>query len=124
MIADQFGAPTSAELIGDVTAQALHRLHTDPAQAQRASGLYHLTAQGRTTWHGYAQYVIAQAQARGLPLRCTADQVAAIPTSDYPLPAPRPANSRLDCGKLQTTFDLTLPPWQTQVQRLIDELPL
>ncbi|WP_286729514.1 sugar nucleotide-binding protein [Thiomonas sp. 13-64-67] len=48
----------------------------------------------------------------------------AITTADYPLPAPRPVNSRLDCSKLQTTFDLFLPPWQTQVQRLIDELPL
>ena len=123
VIADQFGAPTSAELIADVTALALHRLHTDPALAERAGGLYHLTAQGSTTWHGYAQYVIAQAHARGLPLRCTADQIQAITTADYPLPAPRPANSRLDASKLQTTFGLHLPPWHTQVQRLIGELP-
>lgn len=124
VIADQFGAPISAELIADTTAIMLHRLRTDPALAQRASGLYHLTAQGSTSWHGYAQFVIARAAARGLPLRCTPEQVQAITTADYPLPAPRPANSRLDCSKLQTTFDLFLPPWQTQVQRLIDELPL
>ena len=124
VIADQFGAPTSAELIADATALMLHRLRTDAALAAQASGLYHLTAQGSTSWHGYAQFVLTQAAARGRALRCPPEQVQAIPTADYPLPAPRPANSRLDCGKLQTTFDLTLPPWQTQVQRLIDELPL
>ncbi|MDY0329452.1 MAG: dTDP-4-dehydrorhamnose reductase [Thiomonas sp.] len=124
VIADQFGAPTSAELIADATALLLHRLRTDPALAQRASGLYHLTAQGSTSWHGYAQFVIAAALARGMTLRCAPNAVQAIGTADYPLPAPRPANSRLDCSKLQTTFDLYLPPWQTQVQRLIDELPL
>jgi dTDP-4-dehydrorhamnose reductase len=124
VIADQFGAPTSAELLADTTALMLHRLRADPALAQRASGLYHLTAQGSTSWHGYAQFVIAAAAARGLPLRCASEQVQAITTADYPLPAPRPANSRLDSTKLQTTFGLFLPPWQTQVQRLIDELPL
>lgn len=122
VIADQFGAPTSAELIADVTALLLHRLRTDAQLAGRASGIYHLTAQGSTSWHGYAQFVIAQAAARGMALRCTPDAVQAITTADYPLPAPRPANSRLACAKLQTTFTLHLPPWQTQVQRLIDEL--
>jgi len=122
VIADQFGAPTSAELIADVTALLLHRLRTDAQLAARASGIYHLTAQGSTSWHGYAQFVIAQAAARGMALRCAPDAVQAITTADYPLPAPRPANSRLDCAKLQTTFALHLPPWQTQVRRLIDEL--
>ena len=123
VVADQIGAPTSAELIADVSAHLLQRLRTDAALAQQASGIYHLTAQGHTSWHGYAQYVIAQALARGRALRCAPEAVQAIATADYPLPAPRPANSRLDCGKLQSTFGLTLPPWQTQVQRLIDELP-
>ncbi|MEW6561325.1 MAG: dTDP-4-dehydrorhamnose reductase [Pseudomonadota bacterium] len=123
VVADQIGAPTSAELIADTTALMLHLLRSDAALAQRASGLYHLTAQGSTSWHGYAQFVLAQAAARGMALRCTPDAVQPIATADYPLPAPRPANSRLACGKLQTTFGLTLPPWQTQVQRLIDELP-
>ena len=126
VIADQFGAPTSAELIADVTALALHRVlfgSADPARSDKLSGLYHLTASGSTSWYGYAQCVIAQAAARGLPLRSRAEQVQAIGTQDYPLPAPRPANSRLDCAKLQSTFSLCLPPWQTQVQRLIDELP-
>ncbi|MCE1162933.1 MAG: dTDP-4-dehydrorhamnose reductase [Thiomonas sp.] len=123
VVADQIGAPTSAELIADTTALMLHRLQSDAALAQRASGLYHLTAQGSTSWHGYAQFVIHQALERGLVLRCAPGAVQPTATADYPLPAPRPANSRLDCGKLQSTFGLTLPPWPIQVQRLIDELP-
>lgn len=124
VVADQIGAPTSAELIADVTALMLARLRRDEDLADRASGLYHLTAQGSTSWHGYAQFVLAAATARGMALRCAPSAVQAIATADYPLPAPRPANSRLDCGKLQTTFDLVLPPWQVQVQRMIDELSL
>ena len=122
VVADQFGAPTSAELIADVSAHALHHALHAPGGTS-CSGLYHLSAQGSTSWHGYAQHVLAQAAARGMALRCTPDAVQPIATADYPLPAPRPANSRLDCSKLQTTFGLHLPPWQTQVQRLIDELP-
>jgi dTDP-4-dehydrorhamnose reductase len=122
VIADQFGAPTSAELLADVTALLLHRLRTDPTLAQQASGLYHLTAQGSTSWHGYAQFVIAAAKARGLPLRCAPEQVQAITTADYPLPAPRPANSRLDCSKLQTTFGIALPAWSLQIQRMLAEV--
>lgn len=121
VVADQFGAPTSAELIADVSAHVLQRLRHDPAP-ERLAGLYHLSAQGATSWHGYAQFVIECALDKGWALRCTPENIEAIPTADYSLPAPRPANSRLDCGKLQTTFELHLPPWQTQVQRLIDEL--
>lgn len=121
VVADQVGAPTSAELIADGTAQALHRVLYTP-QGNTCSGLYHLTAQGSTSWHGYAQYVIAQAIERGMALRCTPDKVQPIATTDYPLPALRPANSRLDCSKLQNTFDLVLPDWRIQVQRMIQEI--
>lgn len=121
VVADQIGAPTSAELIADVTAQALHRvLHTP--QGKACNGLYHLTAQGSTSWHGYAQYVIAQAIECGMALRCTPEMVQPIATADYPLPALRPANSRLNCSKLQSIFDLVLPDWRIQVQRMIQEI--
>lgn len=124
VVADQHGAPTSAELLADVSALLLHRLQLDAGLAARVSGIYHLSAQGSTTWHGYTQYVLARAAARGMALRCPPEAVQPIATADYPLPAPRPANSRLDCSKLQTTFNLVLPPWQVQVRRLIDELSL
>ena len=123
VVADQTGAPTSAELIADVTALALHRMQTDATFAAQASGLYHLAATGSTTWHGYARFVIQHALALGMTLRCAPDQVQPIATADYPLPAPRPANSRLDCGKLQSVLGVHLPQWETQVARMLAELP-
>ena len=125
VVADQFGAPTSAELIADVTALALHRVQTDASFATAIgtwSGLYHLTACCSTSWHGYAQFVLQQAAAHGVALRCGAEAVEPIATADYPLPAPRPANSRLDCGRLQAALGLALPHWQIQVRRMLAEV--
>ncbi|MDE1952206.1 MAG: dTDP-4-dehydrorhamnose reductase [Betaproteobacteria bacterium] len=125
VVADQFGAPTSAELIADVTALALHRVQTDASFATAIgtwSGLYHLTACCSTSWHGYAQFVLQQAAAHGVALRCGAEAVEPIATADYPLPAPRPANSRLDCDRLQAALGLALPHWQIQVRRMLAEV--
>ena len=118
VINDQFGAPTSAELLADVTAHALRQLQTRPELA----GLYHCIASGETTWHGYAKFVLAQAQALGLPLKAGPAQVASTPTSSYPTPAKRPLNSRLDTGKLQAAFGLALPHWQAGVARMLTEI--
>ena len=118
VIADQIGAPTSAELLADVTAHALRAALHNP----QLSGLYHCVAAGETSWHGYASYVLAQARALGWPIKVAPDAVAAIPTSSYPTPAQRPLNSRLDTQKLQTAFGLTLPHWQVQVQRMLQEI--
>jgi dTDP-4-dehydrorhamnose reductase len=122
VVADQIGSPTSAELIADLTALILHRVLTDPS-ALSLDGLYHLTAAGHTSWHGYARHVLTQAKKLGWPLRCPPDAVQPIKTEDYPLPAKRPANSRLDTSKLRAAFDLTLPDWTVQVDRMLDELP-
>ena len=121
VIADQIGAPTSAELLADVTA---HMIRTVVGQAQGPSlaGLYHCVADGETSWHGYASYVFEQARALGWALTVGPDAVAAIPTSSYPTPARRPLNSRLDTRKLQATFGLRLPPWQHGVQRMLQEI--
>lgn len=122
VVADQIGAPTSAELIADVTAQCLGRIIHEPALAAQASGIYHLVAGGETSWHGYAQFVIGTAGQLGLPLKASVEQVLPISASEYPVPAPRPANSRLNTEKLRSTFGLLLPPWQTHVTRLLHEL--
>lgn len=122
VIADQFGAPTSAELIADVTALILQRLTWDTELRQRASGTYHLVASGETSWHSYAQFVISEAIRLGAVLRATPDRIVPIATSEYPLPAKRPANSRLANGKLQRTFNMVLPAWEFHVQRMIREL--
>ena len=75
-------------------------------------GIYHLTAGGHTSWHGYAVHVIEQARARGLPIRVAPTAIAAVPTSAFPTPARRPGNSRLDTRKLQHSFGLRLPAWR------------
>ncbi|SST07311.1 dTDP-4-dehydrorhamnose reductase (dTDP-4-keto-L-rhamnose reductase) (dTDP-6-deoxy-L-mannose dehydrogenase) (dTDP-L-rhamnose synthetase) [Acinetobacter baumannii] len=122
VVADQFGAPTSAELIADVTAQALQRLCWDVELAARASGTYHLVASGETSWHLYARFVIEQALERGWELQATPQRVLPIATEDYPVPAKRPANSRLDNRKLQQVFGLVLPDWRYHAGRMIQEL--
>ena len=118
VINDQFGAPTSAELLADVTAHALRAAMARPALA----GLYHCVASGETSWHGYASYVLEQAQLLGWALKAGPAQVAEVPTSHYPTPARRPLNSRLDTTRLQQTLGLQLPHWQVQVLRMIQEI--
>jgi len=115
VIDDQYGAPTGAELLADVTAHAIREALRDPGKA----GLYHLVAAGETTWNGYARYVLEQARAAGVDLKATA--VDAVPTSAFPTPARRPHNSRLATEKLQRTFGLTLPHWQAGVARMLSE---
>jgi dTDP-4-dehydrorhamnose reductase len=84
--------------------------------------LFHLSNAGRTTWHGYAQYVLAQAARMGWSLKVQAEQVKAIATSDYPLPAARPANSLLDTRLAQQKLGLTVPTWQTGVDEVLAAL--
>lgn len=116
VINDQFGAPTGAELLADVTAHALRHLLQQPTDA----GLYHLAASGETTWHEYAQEVLASARAAGVAL--TAETADAVPTSAFVTPARRPHNSRLNTQKIQQTFGLKLPPWQQGVTRMLAEV--
>ena len=118
VIDDQVGAPTGAELLADVTALALRAVQARPELA----GLYHLVAGGETSWYGYARYVIDFARNAGVPIRVAADAIAPIPTDAYPLPAKRPHNSRLDTRKLRDAFGLTLPAWQSGVERMLVEL--
>jgi len=118
VIDDQFGAPTGAELLADVTAHAVRDTLRDPAKA----GLYHLVADGVTTWNGYARFVLAQAQAAGVELKAGPQAVAPVPTSAFPTPASRPSNSRLDTSLLHKTFGLHLPPWQDGVARMLREV--
>lgn len=118
VIDDQWGAPTGADLLADVTAHALRQLQQRPEDA----GLYHLVAGGETNWHLYAKYVLAQAQQASSAIKMKATEVAPVPTSAFPTPATRPHNSRLDTSKLQSTFGLTLPHWQQGVARMLTEI--
>ena len=118
VINDQFGAPTGADLLADVSAHAIRQLLHG---AQRV-GLYHLAAGGETSWHGYAKHVLAQSVRMQQSIKIIAKDVDAIPTSAYPTPARRPLNSRLHTQKLQTTFGLALPAWQQGVDRMLSEV--
>lgn len=117
VIDDQYGAPTGAELLADVTA---HVIQATLARPDRA-GLYHLVAGGETNWHEYARFVLQQAEAASVPLKASSSDVDAVPTSAFPTPARRPQNSRLDTRKLQKAFGLTLPHWQQGVARMLQE---
>lgn len=118
VIDDQIGAPTGADLIADLTAQALPRLQAQPA----LGGTYHLVAGGETSWHGYARLVIDLAARQGRALKVQADAIRPIPTSAYPTPARRPLNSRLSTQAFRDAFGLHIPRWETGVQRLIAEI--
>jgi dTDP-4-dehydrorhamnose reductase len=104
VVGDQVGAPTWTRHLADVAALTL-------ARKEIPDGLYHLAAAGETSWHGYAEAIFAEAQRSGLMEKSPV--VHRIASADYPLPAPRPANSRLDCTKFQRDFGLALPDWRT-----------
>lgn len=118
VIDDQFGTPTGADLLADVTAHAIRTVRQRP----ELSGLYHLAAAGETTWCRYARFVLEQAQAAGVDLKVTPAMVGAITTDAYPTPAKRPNNSRLNTQKLQNAFVLRLPEWQAGVARMLTEI--
>jgi dTDP-4-dehydrorhamnose reductase len=118
VIDDQFGAPTGADLLADVTAHAIRQVLQRPQDA----GLYHLVASGETTWNGYAKYVLGQAKQALPAINIKAVEVAAVATSAFPTPARRPHNSRLDTSRLQATFGLSLPDWQLGVARMLTEI--
>lgn len=121
VVADQTGAPTSAALVADITAQIAGRWMREDRDAF-AYGLYHLAASGETTWHGYARHVIGRALAAGRALKTTPEAIRPIATADYPTPARRPANSRLDCTRLARAFGLVLPPWQNGIDHLLQQI--
>ncbi|WP_323140475.1 dTDP-4-dehydrorhamnose reductase [Massilia phyllosphaerae] len=120
VVADQFGAPTSAALLADLTAHLVR-------QHQRSSevfpyGTYHVVAGGHTSWCDYAKFVIGEALAAGKPLKATPEAVAPLATADYLTPAKRPANSRLDTSRFRETFGLHLPHWQEGVRQVLQQI--
>jgi dTDP-4-dehydrorhamnose reductase len=118
VINDQFGAPTGADLLADVTAHCLQQARQHP----EVTGLYHLAASGVTNWFDYASLVIELARENGVNIKVASESIKAISASAYPMPAPRPANSRLATQRLQTTFNLKLPQWQNGVIRMLTEI--
>lgn len=118
VISDQFGAPTGADLIADVTAHALKRCFL----SDDLDGLYHLAPKGETSWFEYAKYCIESARAKGLALRVQPSSICPISTAEYKTAALRPLNSRLCINKVQNVFDIVLPDWRSGADRLLETI--
>jgi dTDP-4-dehydrorhamnose reductase len=140
IVADQIGAPTSAEALTQATSAILTRLEKtgldatsldstsldsssldatslDATRLDALSGLYHLTCAGETSWYGFAEAIFAAFADRQKPPR-----LVPISTEAFPTPAQRPRNSRLNCSKFAQTFDYTMPHWQTALDSVVSEL--
>jgi dTDP-4-dehydrorhamnose reductase len=117
VVDDQHGAPTAAFDLAGAILDLAERLTAAPRGRDRG-GIYHLAAEGETTWHGFAAAIFAGWAARGhrVPI------LEPIATAQYPTAARRPQNSRLDCSKIARVFGLRLPPWRSSLERCLDEL--
>ena len=111
VVDDQVGSPTWARDIAGAIGTLVQN---------RASGTYHYTSAGSTSWHGFATAILAGAEAAGFALETTS--VEAIPTSGYPTPAQRPAYSVLDTGKIQSLLTAPIPHWRDSLNRMLKEL--
>jgi dTDP-4-dehydrorhamnose reductase len=129
IVADQFGAPTSARLIAAAVAGIIGkgRAKGGAPLAERfaaSGGLVNVAACGVTSWHGFAAAIVEGLKRRGVAL--AAENVVPIRTEDYPTKARRPANSRFDLARLSRVFGIETPPWDaalaTELDRLADEL--
>lgn len=120
VVDDQFGAPTGADLLADVTAHLVRAAVA--SDSSDPGGTYHLAAAGQTSWHAYARFVLDFASDAGLALKATSAAVDPVPTTAFPTPAVRPRNSRLNTAKLRERFGLTLPEWQQGVARMLTEI--
>ena len=118
IVADQFGAPTSAKSIAQATLDVI-------AHWQQQSGTYHLVNDGETSWHGFAQDIVTQYLACNKTpfLLLTPENILPISTEEYPLPAPRPRNSRLNTDKLKQDFGVILDSWQMGLNEVLTTLP-
>lgn len=121
VVSDQVGSPTPAALISTVTGMVLAR----DRQSHLGVETYHLAAANPVSWNAFARAIVASAgRTPGFNLRLAPEAIAPIPSSDYPLPAPRPTNSRLDCRKLEGAYGLTMPDWQPYLNRMMQLLAL
>lgn len=118
VISDQWGAPTGADLIADISAHAIRHVTEYAAKL----GVYHLVAAGETNWHAYASYVIKRAKTLRPDLMWKVQDIEAVPTGSFSTPAARPLNSRLNTHQLQTAMKLCLPDWRVGVNRMLKEI--
>ena len=121
IVADQIGAPTTARLIADTTILCVQQVMKERLAGVFSSDLYHLTASGHTSWHGFTKEIVSLAS-QNTKLQLTIKELKAIPTSDYPTPATRPMNSRLALTKLESIFTLKMPDWKESLSVCMAEI--
>ena len=119
IINDQFGVPTSPALIANVTISAIEAIANGK---HWPVGLYHLAPHGETTWYGIAKKLLFFSEVAQLPLNANENSLKPIKTSDYPTPARRPDNSRLNVRKLEQQLPFTLPDWQDDFFMVAEEI--
>ncbi len=126
VVADQYGAPTWSHDLAAMTAAVMQRCETESADSsleeamQGFGGLYHAAGAGETTWFGFAAKAVRQVREREPESKLA--EIAAIPTSEYPTPARRPENSRLNCDRLEKQFGWRMMDWQESLRRVLSEL--
>jgi len=119
IVADQIGAPTSAEFIAQVTAQCLKS-----GVNEKNIGTYHLVSGGFVSWYEFAKYIFAYLQNRGMNFRLDLNNITPITAKEYNLPATRPQNSVLDTQLIQKTFAIKIPTWQEQVKGMLNTIKI
>jgi dTDP-4-dehydrorhamnose reductase len=123
VVDDQVGAPTWARWIAEATAQIASRAQQRRAEGRFVSGTYHLACSGETSWYGFASEIIAGYRELYPLAQLAVQQIAAIPTSDYPTPAKRPANSRLDCSRVAGDYEIACPHWREALYLCLQDFP-
>jgi dTDP-4-dehydrorhamnose reductase len=122
VVDDQVGAPTSAELLADVTAHCAVAMRRNPAA--HPSGLCHVTAAGFTSSHEYARFVVESAIAHGVSLKLNPERIQSVSSSANRSAALRPLNSRFSTKKLRCVFGLGMPHWKVHARRVVRELSM
>jgi dTDP-4-dehydrorhamnose reductase len=121
VVADQFGAPTSARMIADLTAHVIAKATAERQAGTFASGLYNLTAGGRTSWHGFAKSIVDAARGLTSDGHIKTTSIEPISAADYPTPATRPANSSLDGSAFDRRFGLNRPQWRVSMMHVLQD---
>jgi dTDP-4-dehydrorhamnose reductase len=121
IVSDQIGAPTSAALIADSIKIVLGgEDEIFRSRCAECNGIVHLAASGETSWHGFARAIVEGLRKRGVKL--AAEKIVPIKSDDFPTPAKRPRNSRLDLTRLTQFFGIALPPWTDALAPELDAL--
>lgn len=124
IVADQIGSPTSARFIADVTAHILQQSLLEKSEATFRSDLYNLVSTSATSWHGFASKIVELSKKHLNNREFKVENINTITTEEYPVPAPRPLNSRLSIDKVSMHFNLFMPDWEHLLKLCIQEIDL